>query len=479
MTRVVDASVVRLLVLGPLTIEHAGRAVHVAGTHRRRLLALLGSRAGQVVSVDAIVDALWGEHPPPSAGKTIQSHVARLRASLAVVGRDLIETTTGGYRLSADGVDVDALTFERLAVDGCRRLAAWELTAAVDVLSAAVAMWRGVPYADIPGVDFVIHERTRLAEVHATAIEDLAEAQLESGAATAVTASLERLVADNPGRERAWGLLMRALYAGGRQQDALGRLPAGAPGAGRVVRPRSRPGAAGPRAARAGAGSGADDPPARRRADRPAHGHGRVDRPGRRSGPGSPLPGRRRVEGRVNSASCSVPPESGRTRLVAQVAAAAAGDRAVVFYARGADDLAEVLGGDRARSAAPSVLDAVVECSRRRPVLIVVDDVEWASASTMEVLAVLAGAIEPLAAMLVLVADPAAGGPAVEALRRLDPTLARTVTLEPLADDEIARLVALDGIEDAGAVSAIVSVASRAPRSGPPGSGGLGRAGRR
>src|SRR5262245_9596409 len=83
---------VRVLVLGPLLVEHAGTVLHVAGTHRRRLLALLASRAGRVVGTDAIVDALWGEDPPPSAAKTIQSHVARLRSSLAGVGRDLIET---------------------------------------------------------------------------------------------------------------------------------------------------------------------------------------------------------------------------------------------------------------------------------------------------------------------------------------------------------------------------------------------------
>ena len=93
--------VVRVLVLGPLAVEHNGRPLHVAGTHRRRLLAFLVSRVGQAVGVDAIVDALWGEDPPPTATRTIQSHVARLRGSFAGVDRELIETTAGGYRLAA------------------------------------------------------------------------------------------------------------------------------------------------------------------------------------------------------------------------------------------------------------------------------------------------------------------------------------------------------------------------------------------
>ena len=43
----------------------------------------------------------------------------------------------------------------------------------------------------------------------------------ECGALESVIAEVERLVAEQPGRERAWGLLMRALYAAGRQHDAL------------------------------------------------------------------------------------------------------------------------------------------------------------------------------------------------------------------------------------------------------------------
>ena len=148
-----EGAAVRVLVLGPLVIEHVGRTVHVAGTHRRRLLALLASRAGQVVAVDVIVEALWGDVPPPSASKTVQSHVARLRASLVAVGRDLIETTPGGYRLPLRDVEVDVDAFERRATDGHRRLAAGDLTGAMVVLSDALAEWRGVPYTDFPDVE--------------------------------------------------------------------------------------------------------------------------------------------------------------------------------------------------------------------------------------------------------------------------------------------------------------------------------------
>lgn len=214
-----DGGTVRVLVLGPLLVEHRGRTVYVAGTHRRRLLAFLASRAGQVVAISAIVDALWGEDPPSTASRTVQSHVARLRGSLSPIGREVIETTSRGYRLA--GVEVDADSFERLAGEGRRRLIARDITGAIAVLSDALTIWRGSPYADFPEVEFADHERARLADVHATTLEDLAEARLESGAVTLVTSELERLVAEHPGRERAWGLLMRALYGVGRQHDAL------------------------------------------------------------------------------------------------------------------------------------------------------------------------------------------------------------------------------------------------------------------
>jgi DNA-binding SARP family transcriptional activator len=78
-----------------MQVEFDGQALHVAGPQRRRLLALLACRAGKVVSVESLVDAMWGDSPPPSAAKTVQSHVVRLRQSLALAG-DPIETVPGG-----------------------------------------------------------------------------------------------------------------------------------------------------------------------------------------------------------------------------------------------------------------------------------------------------------------------------------------------------------------------------------------------
>src|SRR5215468_3289235 len=105
-------------VLGPLRVEVAGRPVELGGPVPRRLLAALVAHVGQVVSVDTLSEAVWGDAPPPSAVKTLQSHVTRLRAALAgdratrrEPGSDAIVTAPPGYRLVLPPNAVDACIF--------------------------------------------------------------------------------------------------------------------------------------------------------------------------------------------------------------------------------------------------------------------------------------------------------------------------------------------------------------------------------
>jgi len=453
------APAARVLVLGTMRIERPDGTLRVAGVHRRRLLAYLASRVGQAVPAEAIIDALWDDDPPPTAAKTLQSHVARLRASLGALGTELIETTPAGYRLTHAEVDADV--FERLAGEGHRRLATRDVTGAVAALEDAIALWHGDPYADFPSIDFAVHARTRLVGIHRVAVEDLAEARLESGAVASAAADLERLVAGDPGREHAWALLMRALYARGGQQDAL------------VAFQRARRALA--------EHMGLEPGPELRELERRvlAHDAGlaisqRAELPAALRNHTDPLVGReveqawlaeawdaaRRGCGQFRVLTGAA--DSGRTRIVAQLAAVAAGDHASVVYVGSSADLGQTLAG--ASGASPSAVVAVVaERSRRQPVLLVVDDAEWASVATIEALTVLATEVERLTALLVCIVDASAGGPAAEATRRLDPGGARTLTLGPLADDDIVRIAALEGVDDPGAQAAVASVAAGLP----------------
>jgi DNA-binding SARP family transcriptional activator/WD40 repeat protein len=451
--------VVRVLVLGPLAVEHDGRPLHVAGTHRRRLLAFVASRVGQVVSVDAIVDALWGDDPPATAARTIQSHVARLRGSFAGVNRELIETTAGGYRLALAPDAVDATEFEQLAVQGRRRLGAGDFAGAAGVLDRALALWRGEPYVDFARcADFASAEAVRLNLVRWAATEDLAEARLESGALEPVIADVERLVAEESGRERAWGLLMRALYAAGRQHEAL------------VAFQRARRALVD--------GFGIDPGPELRAMERrileqdPALTVRRERAfPAGLRRDSIAFVGRDRERAWLVDAWRAAgagsgqlrlllgPADSGRTRLAAELAATVIIDGGHVVHVRGEDGFEPPPGV----SAGPgSVVDWVTERSRTGPVLVVVDDAEWCDAATVRTVVGLAGAIEHAAVMLLVIADPSGSGPAIETLIRLDPSEGRTLRLDAMGEEALARLISADGVDGEG-VAAVLAIAGGLP----------------
>src|SRR4030095_2373690 len=80
-------------VLGPLEASKGGRAVEVGAGKQRALLAVLLLRAGEVVSADRLIDALWGEEPPPSALNSVHVYVSQLRK---VLGDGLLETRGRG-----------------------------------------------------------------------------------------------------------------------------------------------------------------------------------------------------------------------------------------------------------------------------------------------------------------------------------------------------------------------------------------------
>jgi DNA-binding SARP family transcriptional activator/WD40 repeat protein len=455
--------VVRVLVLGPLAVEYNGRPLHVAGSHRRRLLACLASRAGRVVSVDAIVGALWGEDPPATATRTIQSHVARLRRSFAAVDGELIETAAGGgYRLTLDPAAVDATEFERLADTGRRLLAAGDFANAVTVLAEALSLWRGQAYDEFAGAEFAAAEAIRLDELRWAATEDAAEARLESGALESVIPDLERLVAEQPGRERTWGLLMRALYAAARQHDAL------------VAFQRARRALAD--------GFGLEPGPELRALER----HVLEQDPGLsvRRRPTLPAELRRdqntfvgrdrelawladgwRIARRGSGQLLALlgPVDSGRTRLAAELAAVAIADGGQVIYVRGADGFDRPLLLDPGDApTAGAIVDVVSGRAQVRPLLLVVDDAEWCSATTAATISTLAGAIEHVAVMLFVIADPSGSGPAIQALHRLDRSGGRTLVLDPMPDDVLARIVTADAVDGDG-VAGVLAIADGLP----------------
>ncbi|GAB3311599.1 hypothetical protein GCM10027451_23720 [Geodermatophilus aquaeductus] len=217
----------RFAVIGPLEVRGDGdEPVPVPGAKERLLLAVLAAGAPGGVSTDRIAEVLWDGAPPATARKSLQAHVVRLRSALepgrprGSPGR-YVARRGPGYALTVDRADLDALHAGDLAARGRAHLVAGAPAEAVAELSAALALWRGDPYADWPDAGFAEGERRRLAEVRTGALTALGEARLALGQHALVLPEAERLVAEEPLREDWWRLLVLALYRAGRQADAL------------------------------------------------------------------------------------------------------------------------------------------------------------------------------------------------------------------------------------------------------------------
>jgi DNA-binding SARP family transcriptional activator/ABC-type branched-subunit amino acid transport system substrate-binding protein/streptogramin lyase len=221
-----EASEMDFRILGPLEVADEGRRVELGGRKQRALLAILLVHANEVVSADKLIDELWAETPPPTAAKTLQAHVSRLRRSINVDGSPKgqggpLVTRGQGYILKVEPGQLDAERFQRLLEDGRRALARGEAGFAAQKLDEALALWRGPALADFVYESFAQEEIARLEELRLGALEERLEAELALGRHAEVVAELEALLARHPLRERLRGQLMLALYRSGRQAEAL------------------------------------------------------------------------------------------------------------------------------------------------------------------------------------------------------------------------------------------------------------------
>lgn len=201
--------------LGPLEVvgEDEG-LLPLGGAKQRAVLAVLLLRAGEVVSSEFLIEAVWGEEPPRTAATALQNAISALRKML---GPELLLTRPPGYLLAVDREWIDLARFER-SVAEARGL---EPDERADALRRALELWRGPPLADLAFESFASPEVFRLEEQRLAALEDLLEAELACGRAAVVVPELEALVAQHPLRERLRGELMLSLYHSGRQAEAL------------------------------------------------------------------------------------------------------------------------------------------------------------------------------------------------------------------------------------------------------------------
>ena len=192
--------------------------VMVRGRPERAVLVALVMAAGEVVSVDRLTEAVWGDRAPASHAKVVQNVVLRLRKLL---GPDVIETRPSGYVLCVDPDATDLHRFDRFRRAGRACFAAGDRDEAAAMFEVACGLWRGPPLVDLVDHPSANGDAERLMEELRQTREAFAEVALALGRHGEWVPALETMVVEEPLREGRWGLLMLALHGCGRHADAL------------------------------------------------------------------------------------------------------------------------------------------------------------------------------------------------------------------------------------------------------------------
>lgn len=212
--------------LGPLLVELDGLPTAVGSGRRAAVLSPLANRVGEVVTPATLIDAVWGPEPPPKAGQLLESVIWRLRKELepgraaraepVVLRRDPL-----GYRLDLPPSAVDSAHL-RAAVPQVRQAAAdGRFDRVLEQSVAALALWRGEPYAEVADTGWLAVARQQLSAARLDLAELRVQALLRLGRPEQAVGVLGPLLADHPLNERLWACQMIGLYQAGRQADAL------------------------------------------------------------------------------------------------------------------------------------------------------------------------------------------------------------------------------------------------------------------
>lgn len=220
---------VEIRVLGPLEASVAGVPVVPTANKQRQMLAMFALNAGQVLTVDALIEELWDRIPPRSAMTTIQTYILKLRRmirdgflSAGVTSPDeILITRPTGYLLDVPAEHVDALLYGRLSAAGRRAADDGDYATASVTLAAALALWRAPALIDVATGPQLRIEAIGLEESRLSDLGLRIDADLRFGRHDQLLSELATLCARYPLLEKFCGQFMLALYRSGRLPQAL------------------------------------------------------------------------------------------------------------------------------------------------------------------------------------------------------------------------------------------------------------------
>jgi len=213
--------------LGPLSVRVNRVPVMPRAAKPRQALALLALNAGRVVTVSSLIDELWGDSPPPSALTALQTYILDCRRQIAAAlgtGQDpksVLRTRLNGYLLDGRSSRVDARDFERLARSGRAAAEHGDDKSAADLLSQALALWRGAALVDVRKGRILELEAAAMEETRLAVLGRRIESDLALGRHADILGELTVLAAMHPLNEKLSALLITALYRTGHTGRAL------------------------------------------------------------------------------------------------------------------------------------------------------------------------------------------------------------------------------------------------------------------
>lgn len=212
--------------LGSLTVTVDGIDRPVAGSRAAAILAVLVINVNRRVSVQALLEATWGERATDATVSTLESHIWRLRQLLEPHRAQrqpptVLINENAGYRLVADGHTIDSLSLAHIARDAGDLLAAGRADAAITRADEALQLWRGKPYGALGDETWAQPAVARLEELRRHTAEIRLDGLIATGRADQALADLETMVAEAQLRERLRAQQMLALYRSGRADEAL------------------------------------------------------------------------------------------------------------------------------------------------------------------------------------------------------------------------------------------------------------------